>query len=199
MHPGVLRGELAVEGPPVAAVDPDLVLLQSAAAGDREAFDCLVERHWCKLVSVAGRFLDDPNEVEDAAQEALVRAFASLAGFRQEASVRTWLIRITVNVCRNRRRSYWFRKVTRCERPWEPPSVAVDPVALAELGFEAVELQRAVSRLPEKLRLPVVLHFYEGLSGPEVAAVLGWNTSTVWTRIYAACRALRKDLGSSEP
>ena len=190
-----VAGELVVEQRPGApAPDPDLCLVRDARAGDSAAFDRLVERHWRQLVSIAGRFLDDPNEAEDAVQEALVRAYHGLGSFREEASARTWLIRIVVNVCRNRRTSGWRRLVCFFDRVPEVRSASPDPRLLAEAALEHEEVAAALARLPDRLRLPVVLHFYHDLSGPEIASVLGWNESTVWTRIYAAYRKLRKQL-----
>jgi RNA polymerase sigma-70 factor, ECF subfamily len=190
-------GELVVEQRPrLAARDTDQQLVEAALAGDLTAFDALVERYWRKLASVAGRFLDDPNEVDDAVQEALVRAFQRLQGFRGEASVQTWLIRIVVNICRNRHRSGWRRFVSLFDSPMEAGPATQDPQLLAETALALEELGEAVQRLPERLRLPLVLHFYEDLSGPEIAAVLGWNESTVWSRIYAAYRELRKQLAA---
>jgi RNA polymerase sigma-70 factor (ECF subfamily) len=196
-QPMIAGGELAVEqGRGRPAADADRPLVDAARAGDLAAFDALVARHWRRLASVAGRFLADPDEVDDAVQEALVRAFRQLGGFRGEASVQTWLIRILVNVCKNRRRSPWWRRLILSESQAAAlgSDHAPDPQALAEVRLSLQQLEQAVERLPERLRLPVVLHFYEELSGPEIAAVLGWNESTVWTRIYTAYRELRKAL-----
>src|SRR5689334_9834784 len=113
-------GELALDpGQERPTDDQDRQLVLATLAGDHTAFDRLVQRHWSRVASVAGRFLDDPNEVDDAAQEAFVQAYRHLRGFRGEASVRTWLIRIVANVCRSRRRSAWRRQVELTEEPEE--------------------------------------------------------------------------------
>jgi RNA polymerase sigma factor (sigma-70 family) len=174
-------------------------LVRAAADGDTSAFDALARGHWRKVASVAGRFLADPNDIEDAVQETFVRAFENLRGFRGQASVQTWLIRIAVNVCKNKRSEFWRRRVNLTD---DDSLLKVDPAdarVLAETGMVLGDrehmLQRALSELPERLRLPIVLHFFEELSGREIAAVLGWNESTVWSRIYTGCRELRKKLG----
>jgi RNA polymerase sigma-70 factor (ECF subfamily) len=188
-------GEAALKrGPEPAAEDPDEQLVHAALRGDTTAFDTLVDRHWTKVAAVAGRFLDDPNEVEDAVQEAFVQAYCHLRSFRGHATVRTWLIRIVANACRSRRRSFWQRRVSVVEAPAAVEHALVDPQSLAERDLAARELDEAVHQLPERLRLPLVLYFYEDLSGPEIAAALGWNESTVWSRIYTAYRELRKRL-----
>jgi RNA polymerase sigma factor (sigma-70 family) len=173
--------------------------VERAREGDAAAFDRLVERHWRKIASVVSRFLSDPNDVEDAVQETFVRAFQGLRGFRGEASARTWLLRIAVNVCRNRHAEAWRRRVSLTEDDAALPHFAADARALAEAAILRTDRERALRsalrELPEKLRLPILLHFIEELSGAEVAQVLGWNESTVWSRIYAGCRALRRKLG----
>jgi RNA polymerase sigma-70 factor, ECF subfamily len=174
--------------------------VRAALEGDLAAFDALVSRHWRKVASVVGRFLPDANDVEDVVQETFVRAFENLRGFRGDASVRTWLIRIAVNLCKNRRGEYWRRRVTltgddaalRAEAPGER---MLADAALLQGEWERA-LHAALQQLPDRQRLPLLLHFFEDLSGAEIAAVLGWNESTVWSRIYAGCRALRKKLAS---
>lgn len=194
MHAG---GEIAVERPLQPVVDdPDRLLVEAALAGDPDAFETLVDRHWRKVASVAGRFLRDPNDVDDAIQETFVKAFTHLRTFRGEASVRNWLIRILINVCRNRQRSFWRRSVFLTAGSVDLPFEGADARALAEQDLRNRELYAAVNRLPEKLRLPLVLHFFEELTGAEIAGVLGCKESTVWSRIYAARRELRRRLGA---
>jgi RNA polymerase sigma-70 factor, ECF subfamily len=133
-------------------------------------------------------------------QETFVRAFENLRGFRGDASVRTWLIRIAVNLCKNRRGEYWRRRVTLTgdDAALHPEAAGARTLAEAALlqGEWEGALRAAMQQLPDRHRLPILLHFFEDLSGAEIAAVLGWNESTVWSRIYAGCRALRKKLAS---
>src|SRR5690242_11198348 len=89
----------------------DRDLVEAAARGDHSAFDAIVESHWRKVASVVGQFTRNPDEVDDTVQETFIRAFANLLGFRGQASVRTWLIRIAINLCKNRRQSFWRRWV----------------------------------------------------------------------------------------
>src|SRR5947209_7906569 len=106
------RGELAVEQPVRGRPeDEDERLWRAAADGETGAFETLVARHRRKLASVAARFLNDPDDTEDAVQEAFLRAFQQLGRFRGECGVRGWLISILMNVCRNKRRGFlrWRR------------------------------------------------------------------------------------------
>jgi RNA polymerase sigma-70 factor (ECF subfamily) len=176
-------------------------LAQAALNGDTAAFDALVDRYWRKVASVAGRLLPNANEVEDITQETFLRAFQGLRGYRGEASVQAWLLRIAINLCKNRRSSFWQRRVRlahgESSLQTESPD---DACALAETALLNGEWERtvhcALGQLPEKYRLPILLHFFEGLSGAEIAAILQWNESTVWSRIYAGCKQLRNKLGS---
>src|SRR5207245_648349 len=151
-----------------------------------------VERHRGKVTSVAARFLDNPEDVADAVQESFVRAYENLRSFRAAASFRSWLLAITINVCRNKRRGFWRWRLFLQQ---EAPALAerpADPEALAEDRLAYGQLESAVRELPERLRVPFVLRFFEELSGAEIAAMLKWPESTVWTRIYAARQELRK-------
>ena len=190
-------------GPPADAplADTELRLAERARAGDHAAFDTLVRQHWAKVASVVSRFLSDPNDVEDATQETFIRAFERLSGFRGEAGLRTWLIRVAINICKNRRGGFWFRRVQLAPGDADVLANVSDAQALAEAtllrGEQNTVLLTALQRLPEKFRIPITLHYFEDLSGAEIAAILGWNESTVWSRIYAGCRSLRKTLGVS--
>src|SRR5438046_7232949 len=109
-------GEVAVahwreQAPADGVEDEERQWVRATLDGDLAAFDRLVERHWPKVASVVGRFLADPNDVEDTVQETFVRAFEGLRGFRGEASVRTWLLHIALNVCRRKRSEFWRRRV----------------------------------------------------------------------------------------
>lgn len=189
-----LAGEIAVERHPEPEGTADeLRLVAAARAGDHAAFDLLVARHSPRVASAARRFVEDPNDLDDVVQDTFLRAYQNLARFRGKSALRTWLIQIALNVCRDRRRGFW-RRVLLARHPLElerPPSDGD--------GHDGALLRRtvesAVAELPEKLRLPLVLHAFEELSGAEIAEVLGWNESTVWTRIYTARKQLRARLG----
>jgi RNA polymerase sigma-70 factor, ECF subfamily len=171
-------------------------LVQAALSGEFSAFDALVERHWRKVASVVRHFLPDADEADDAVQETFVKAFQRLRDFRGEASVQTWLIRIAINLCKNRRQSFWKRKVTLFEGADEellPGSLAAGEEVMLQ-GQQTGAIRAAVSRLPDKYRLPIILHYFEGLTGAEVAAVIGCKESAVWSRIYTGCRGLKKQL-----
>jgi RNA polymerase sigma-70 factor (ECF subfamily) len=203
-----MKGELVLEQRPPdteaehAEAAQERRWVQAARQGNRLAFDALVECHIDKVAAVARQFLQDPQEVEDAVQETFVRAFQSLRDFRGDARLRTWLIRIAVNVCKNRRGSFWARFVRSGQEETVFDIAAGDAQKLAETALLETErsqdLAKALLALPEKFRRPIVLHFFEDLSGAEIAIVLGWNESTVWSRLYAGLKALRKHLEATD-
>jgi RNA polymerase sigma-70 factor, ECF subfamily len=172
-------------------------LLHAALSGEFSAFDALVERHWRKVASVARHFLD-ADEVEDVVQETFVKAFERLRDFRGEAGFQTWLIRIAINLCKNRRQSWWRRHVVPFSDDMSPAAIggqAPGPDTLFQ-GEWSLAVRKAVEQLPEKYRLPIILHYFEGLKGVEVAAVMECKESAVWARIYTGCRELRKQLAA---
>lgn len=178
-----------------AADDEDTRLWAALQSGDDSAFDVLVTRHCEKLASVASRLLRNPADLEEVVQEAFVRAFETRRRYPQVRCVRTWLLRITLNLCNSRRRTAWWRRIllTGDYTGLEP---ATRTALLDESGLLDRTLRDAVEALPESLQLPFVLRYTEELSGAEIAAVLGLRESTVWSRIYAARRRLRAELGT---
>ncbi len=168
----------------------DIELVEQARLGQAEAFEALARRHQAGTLRLVGRILPHREDAEDVVQEAIVAAYRQMARFRGEASFGTWLGRIALHkamrVARRRRRE-----------------VDVDCEGVQETGAlagvaEAVVVREAVARLPERLRVAVVLRFYEGLEGHEMAELLGCRESTVWTRLYRGLQRLREELGGGE-
>lgn len=167
----------------------DLRLVQAVLAGDRAAFDVLVRLHSREVSAAARRFLHNPNDLEDVVQETFLRAYQNLRRYQGTARLRTWLIQIALNVCRDRRRGFWMRRVVLVEDTSHSPQPASS--AFSDQSALQQTIEAAVAELPEKLRLPFTLHAFVELSGVEIAEVLGCSESTVWTRIYTARKKLR--------
>lgn len=132
--------------------------------------------------------LGDAALCEDAVQETFIRAWKGYDGFRGESSEKTWLMRIAVNVCRDLRRSRWFRHVDRRVRMEDLPE--------AVQSFDPPDdtLVRAVLALPQKLRQVVILRYFQGLAVQEVAQVSGISRRTVHDRLKRAEGLLRDSL-----
>jgi len=164
---------------------PEAELLQRLRAGDGEAFARAARDHQPTLVRLAARFVATPQDAEDVVQDALVDAYRQMRRFRGEAAFGTWLARITI---RKALRAARKRPPARLDGPEDAPAPrSADPAT-------ALAVRAAVARLPESLRAPVVLRFYEGLDGHEIAALLGCRQSTIWTRLYRALARLRADM-----
>jgi RNA polymerase sigma-70 factor (ECF subfamily) len=186
-------GEALLEGR-IEAMDEDQRLWRAVTAGDARAFEQLIERHSPRVTSVVSRLLDNREDAADAVQETFLRAWQHRARFRGDSGVRAWLLAIALNVCRSRRRGYWRWRLFLNRDAAGVVATPDDPRTLAEARLTHAHLEGAVRELPEALRTPFVLRFFEELSGVEIAAILGCTESTVWSRIYAARRALRRKL-----
>ena len=129
--------------------------------------------------------LGDRALAEDATQETFLRAWKSMVQFKGDASPKTWLTRIAINVCRNIRRTAWFRRNDRSITPEDLPLTA---------PAEDRTLFLLVQQLPDKHRQIIVLRYYQGMSLDEAARVLGISRSAAHHRLQKALQALRIDL-----
>lgn len=178
-----------------AGVPGDDQLVRSAQRGDRAAFDELVRRHADRLYAVLLRFTADPEEAEEATQEAFLRAWRRLDSFQGRSQFFTWLYRIGINESKRRaeRRPPKGRTVSSEER-------AIDEVADERAGpHEQAEhdelraaLERAIRALPEGYRLPLVLRDVEGMSTAEAAAVMDLKEAAFKSRLHRARMAVRE-------
>lgn len=170
-----------------ALSDTELVEL---ALSDLDAFGELVRRHQDFVYGAALRVVRNPVMAQDIAQEAFVRAYRALSGFRGQAQVRSWLYRIATNLALNavsRRREYPTEEVP--DRP-----ARRDPAADTEVSVLRGELEEAISELPPKLKEPLVLREFDGLTYQEIADTLDLPLNTVRTRILRARRSLREKM-----
>jgi RNA polymerase sigma-70 factor (ECF subfamily) len=182
-----------VETPSAAPADPSAEAdwIARARAGDERAFARLVDRHRDRAYALALRILRSPGEAEEVAQDAFVRVWRALPGFRGESLFSTWLHRIVVRrsldrlaVLRNRR----VREAALEEAP-EPraENAATDPVARER----AARIERLMDRLTETQRTVVTLFYHQDRSVEEVARTLGLPENTVKTHLHRARAALR--------
>ena len=164
-------------------------LVEAAQRGDHEAFEALAVGASDRLFAIARLILRDIPSAEDAVQEALVHAWRDLPRLRDPDRFDAWLHRLLVNACadqgRNRRR--WSAEIR---------IVRAEPVADDVIGSMADrdQLERGFRRLKPEQRAAVVLHYYLGLTAPEVADTLGIPVGTVKSRLHYATEALRAAL-----
>lgn len=192
--------------PPASSTGPaefeDRELVRRCQAGDVSSFEPLVEKYRQRVWRLAYQVLRDPEEARDCAQEAFVRAFQSLPGFRGRSAFYTWLFRITVNVATDRHRSRGARaRALGSERvpedEWE--RTARDPEARPDEEVARAEqrerIRKALDSLPLKARTIIMLSDIEGLSYREISQVLNCPIGTVMSRLHNARKRLRNLLG----
>lgn len=180
----------------------DQELVRRAQAGDRRAFDLLVLKYQQKVVNLIGRYVRDPVEVLDVAQDAFLKAYRALDGFRGESAFYTWLYRIAVNTVKN-------HLVAQGRRP-PGDDLEADVAEQMDLGARLREnatperhlltdeiartVQQALDALPDDLRTAIVLRELEGMSYEEIATAMECPIGTVRSRIFRAREAIDKRL-----
>ncbi|AHF03970.1 RNA polymerase sigma factor AlgU [Marichromatium purpuratum 984] len=180
----------------------DQELVERAQAGDKRAFDLLVLKYQQKISNLISRYLRDPAEVMDVAQESFLKAYRALPGFRGESAFYTWLYRIAVNTVKN-------HLVAQGRRP---PGGDVEAEVAEQmesggrlrdgatperelLGDEiARTVQAALDDLPDDLRTAIMLREFEGMSYEEIANAMECPIGTVRSRIFRARDAIDKRL-----
>jgi RNA polymerase sigma-70 factor (ECF subfamily) len=189
----------------------DTALISRCQGKDITAFDQIVVRYKHKIFNYIFRMVGDSDEAEDLTQEVFVKTYVSLASFRSESSLNTWLYRIAGNLCidshrkRRRRQNALGGAVLSLN---ESPSTQVDTgeesAPTRDVGDRSFEpynvlaqqeldgqIQKALAQLPEKMRTVVVLHDLEDLPYEEIAAIVGCPLGTVKSRLFNARLQLR--------
>lgn len=180
----------------------DQELVARAQLGDKRAFDLLVLKYQQKVGSLIGRYIRDSSEVLDVTQEAFLKAYRALPGFRGESAFYTWLYRIAINTVKN----YMVAQGRR------PPGEDVDAEVAEQMDMGArlrenatperelltaeiaQTVQQALDDLPDDLRTAIVLRELEGLSYEEIAVAMECPIGTVRSRIFRAREAIDKRL-----
>jgi RNA polymerase sigma-70 factor, ECF subfamily len=181
----------------------DVALAERASHGDQHAFRTIMERHNQRLYRVARSLLRDDSEAEDVVQEVYMRAFAAMGSFRGEASLATWLTRITINEALGRKRkqrpTVELEAVEALQQSTAqiihfPTMTDSDPERSAAQHEIRRLLEVSIDKLPEPFRLVFVMRDVEELSIEETAALLRIRPETVKTRLHRARRLLRETL-----
>src|SRR5690554_714154 len=184
------------------ATTVDQELVKRVQAGDKRAFDVLVSKYQHKLVKLITRYVHDPVEALDVAQEAFIKAYRALPNFRGDSSFYTWLYRIGINTAKN-------HLVAQGRRP---PDTDIDAQDAEQYDFESRlkeqetperiaerdEVERtifaAIDDLPEDLKTAITLREIDGLSYEEIAQAMDCPVGTVRSRIFRARDAIDKRL-----
>ena len=177
--------------------DREAELLDRARAGDAAARDALVRQHLDEVYRTALRVLRDPELAADATQDAFVNALRGLDGFRGEASVRTWMLRIAVNAARSLGRRGRRRREVSLEGALEVAAAGQDAATRAVLDDEVARVEAALAGLPEKQRLCVGLRIQEGLGYAEIGRIAGCSEASARVNYHYGVQRLREVLGAS--
>jgi RNA polymerase sigma-70 factor (ECF subfamily) len=176
----------------------DEALVARCAAGDRAAFDALVDRHGAALYRFARRRCGGSGQAEDAVQDGLLAAWRGASTFRGEAAARTWLFQVVLHACRrgSRRRAGEPDLHHGLEEAEDLP--ATDPAADARVDARrtARALEQALAGLPDDSREVLLLRDVEGLSGEEAADVLGITLAAMKSRLHRGRLELKERLES---
>ena len=182
--------------------DDDGALISRVASGDPVAFEWLVERHAETVARLSERLLawSGPSaampDVEDLVQDVFARVWERAGDFRHQSSVKTWITAVTLNLCRNRRRREWVRRMVlrRFAGRRDESTPAADESAVRDEDSERV--RAAVRSLRPIDREVIVLHYLEGLPAARIAEVLSVSLSAAELRLYRARGRLRSLLGN---
>jgi RNA polymerase sigma-70 factor, ECF subfamily len=181
----------------------DQQLVERAQRGDKKAFELLVAKYQRKLARLLSRFIRDPAEVEDVAQEAFLKAYRALPSFRGESAFYTWLYRIGINTAKNYLVALGRRAPTTTEFDSEDAENFEDGDQLRDVDTPENELMSkqiaqtvndTMEALPEELRTAIVLREIDGLSYEEIATVMNCPIGTVRSRIFRARETIAERL-----
>lgn len=181
---------------------PEHELVVRCKKGDREAFNCLVEKYQTKVVNIAYGMLSNQEDAYDAAQEVFIRIYRNIGNFQGKSSLSTWIYRIVANVCTDLLRKRGRKSVISLDSspgeedsaPKELRDPALTPEAAAALSETQREVRQAISTLVEEQRIIITLYDIEGMSYEEIAHIVDCPVGTVKSRLNRARKALKKIL-----
>jgi len=183
--------------------DIDRELVARAQRGDKRAFELLVEKYQRKLARLLSRFIRDPAEVEDVAQEAFIKAYRALPAFRGDSAFYTWLYRIGINTAKNYLMAMGRRAPTSTEvdsdeaEGFEEGEQLRDintPESLLLSSEIAQTVNATIEGLPEELRTAIQMREIEGMSYEDIAKAMDCPIGTVRSRIFRAREAIAEQL-----
>lgn len=187
----------------VGAVETVETIVQGCRQGDLRAFASLFARYQDRVYDLACVILRDETEAEDVVQDTFLRVFERIADYRGDSSFETWLIAVTVNVCRDRLRRQKVRRTFSLEQlapRWLSRFLGFDddPAATFERREQRRALWATLDHLDDRLRLPLILRYRYGLTCGEVAQVLGLAVGTVYGQLSEGRRCLRQMIQEQE-
>lgn len=185
---------------PSKRVNADSELVDQVRHGDKQAFDLLVQKYQFKILKLVNRYVNDPSEAMDVAQESFIKAYRALDKFRGDSAFYTWLYRIAINTAKN-------HVVSQSRRIIETDVETVDMEQTLTKGnlkdYSAPEkillddeiehaVYEVIAHLPKELRTAITLRELEGMSYEEIAGIMACPVGTVRSRIFRAREAIER-------
>ena len=177
-----------LQNPQILSLDDDFSLIKRFIDGEESVFRIIVQRHKEKIRNIIYLTLNSNDYVDDIAQEVFITIYRNLNQFKFQSQFTTWLYRITVNKCKDHIRKMRIRKIF-------SPIKDIDKEAGYNISIEesntAELVQEAIKKLPDKLRIPLLLKDIEGFSYQEIAETVECEIGTVKSRIFRAREGLK--------
>lgn len=180
----------------------DKELVQRVQQGDKAAFDLLVIKYQHRIIQLVYRYVKDPSEAQDVAQESFIKAYRALGNFRGDSAFYTWLYRIAINtaknylVSRSRRHSDYQIDIQDAEQVENAPQLKgmETPESLLMNDEIVAVVKTVIEKLPEEMKTAIMLREFEGLSYEEIAQTMECPVGTVRSRIFRAREAIDEKL-----
>lgn len=182
--------------------DLDQDLVRRVQQGDKAAFDLLVIKYQHRIVHLVNRYVKDPSEAQDVAQDSFIKAYKALGDFRGDSAFYTWLYRIAINTAKNyllsrsRRHSDYEVDMQDAEQIENAPQLKDIETPEHQLMNEQIiaVIKSAIEKLPEEMRIAITLREFEGMSYEEIAEAMDCPIGTVRSRIFRAREAIDEKL-----
>lgn len=182
--------------------DLDQDLVRRVQQGDKSAFDLLVIKYQHKIVHLVNRYVKDPSEAQDVAQDTFIKAYRALGDFRGDSAFYTWLYRIAINTAKNyllaRSRRHFDYEIDIQDAEQVENAQQLKDIETPEnvlMNEQVVEvIKTAIEKLPEEMRIAITLREFEGMSYEEIAVAMDCPIGTVRSRIFRAREAIDEKL-----
>jgi RNA polymerase sigma-70 factor (ECF subfamily) len=182
--------------------DLDQSLVLRVQQGDKSAFDLLVLKYQHRIVHLVNRYVKDPSEAQDVAQDTFIKAYRALADFRGESAFYTWLYRIAINTAKNyllsRSRRHFDNEIEVQDAEQVENAAQLKDMDTPEnllMNEQIVKvIKEAIEKLPEEMRIAITLREFEGMSYEEIAEAMDCPIGTVRSRIFRAREAIDEKL-----
>lgn len=180
----------------------DKILVLKVQQGDKTAFNLLVIKYQHRIIQLVNRYIKDPSEAQDVAQETFIKVYRALENFRGDSAFYTWLYRIAINtaknylVSRNRRYSDYQIDIQDAEQMENASQLkSMDTPEYLLLNDEIIAvIKLAIEKLPEEMKVAIMLREFEGMSYEEIAQTTECPVGTVRSRIFRAREAIDEKL-----